>query len=131
MDATGLGAPVLEMLRNASLGCQIVPVIITGGERETGSGGMWRVPKRDLINRLQIMFERKELKIAGRLREADHFARELMSMRVKLSVAGHDSYAAGRESDHDDLVVAVALACWRAKGPLSRPVWGTRSLGLC
>ena len=130
MDATGLGGPVLEMLRHARLGCDIIPVTITGGDRETNSGGMWRVPKRDLINRLQLMFERKELKIAGRLREAETFAQELMSLRVKLSVAGHDSYAAGRESAHDDLVLAVALACWRAKGPMSRPVWGTRSLGL-
>ena len=62
MDATGLGGPVLEMLRNARLGCEIIPVTITGGDRETNSGGMWRVPKRDLINRLQLMFERKELK---------------------------------------------------------------------
>ena len=130
MDATGLGGPVLEMLRHARLGCEIIPVTITGGDRETNTGGMWRVPKRDLINRLQLMFERQELKIASRLREAETFGRELMTMRLKLSVAGHDSYSAERESAHDDLVLAVALACWRAKGPLSRPVWGTRSLGI-
>ena len=53
-----------------------------------------------------------------------------MNMRIKVSVAGHDSYAAARASNHDDLVLAVALACWRAKGNLSRPVFGTRSLGL-
>ena len=121
MDATGLGGPVLDLLRAAGLGCEIVPVTITGGDRETYSGGMWRVPKRDLINRLQLLFERKELQIASRLREAATFAGELMSMRIKVSVAGHDSYAAARESAHDDLVLAVALACWRAKGNLSRP----------
>ena len=76
------------------------------------------------------MFERKELRIAGRLREAETFARELMTMRLRLSVAGHDTYAAEREIAHDDLVLAVALACWRAKGPLSRPVFGTRSIGI-
>ncbi|MDQ2948083.1 MAG: hypothetical protein M3Y27_19460 [Acidobacteriota bacterium] len=130
MDATGLGGPVLDLLRAAGLGCEIVPVTITGGDRETYSGGMWRVPKRDLINRLQLLFERKELQIASRLREAETFARELMNMRIKVSVAGHDSYAAARASNHDDLVLAVALACWRAKGNLSRPVFGTRSLGL-
>jgi hypothetical protein len=129
MDATGLGGPVLEMLRNARLGCQIIPVTITGGDRQTDTAGMWRVPKRDLVNRLQLMFERKELKIASRLREAETFARELMTMRLRISVAGHDSYAAEGES-HDDLVLAVALACWRAKGPMSRPVFGTRSLGI-
>ncbi len=130
MDATGLGGPVLDLLRAAGLGCEIVPVTITGGDREIYSGGMWRVPKRDLINRLQLLFERKELQIASRLREAETLARELLNMRVKVSSAGHDSYAAGRENVHDDLVLAVALACWRAKGNLSRPVFGVRSLGL-
>jgi hypothetical protein len=130
MDATGLGGPVLDLLRAARLGCEIIPVTITGGDREINSGGMWRVPKRDLVNRLQLMFERKELKIASRLREAETLVRELMNMRVKVSVTGHDSYAAGQESTHDDLVLALALACWRAKGNLSRPVFGTRSLGL-
>ena len=89
-----------------------------------------RVPKRNLINRLQVLFARKELQIASRLREAETLARELLNMRMKVSTAGHDRYAAGRESTHDDLVLALALACWRAKGNLSRPVFGTRSLGL-
>ena len=35
MDATGLGGPVLDLLRAAGLGCEIVPVTITGGDRET------------------------------------------------------------------------------------------------
>jgi hypothetical protein len=32
---------------------------------------------------------------------------------VNISTA-HDSYEAWREGDHDDLVLATALACWRA-----------------
>ena len=55
--------------------------------------------------------ERKELQIASRQREAETLAAELMNMRIKVSVAGHDSYAAARESAHDDLVLALALAC--------------------
>ena len=35
MDATGLGTPVLDMMRAANLGCEIVPVLLTGGERES------------------------------------------------------------------------------------------------
>ena len=69
------------------------------------------------------------LAVVERLRQIVN-SRELMNMRIKVSVAGHDSYAAARASNHDDLVLAVALACWRAKGNLSRPVFGTRSLGL-
>ena len=35
IDATGVGQPVLDMLRRANPGCSIAPVIITGGERES------------------------------------------------------------------------------------------------
>jgi hypothetical protein len=30
---------------------------------------------------------------------------------------GHDSYEAWRESIHDDLVLAVSLACWYGENP--------------
>jgi hypothetical protein len=130
MDATGLGGPVLDLLRAARFGCEIVPVTITGGDREINSGGMWRVPKRDLVNRLQLMLERKEFKIASRLREAETLARELMNMRVKVSVSGHDSYAARQESTHDDLVRPGLLACQRQPQPpgLRNPQPGPRLL---
>src|SRR6266481_650140 len=41
MDATGLGMPVLDMLRAANLGCRIVPVLLTGGEREKCVKGIY------------------------------------------------------------------------------------------
>ena len=34
------------------------------------------------------------------------------SVEVKVSAAGNEQYAAWREGTHDDLVFAVALACW-------------------
>ena len=42
--------------------------------------------------------------------------KELLNFRVKINIStSHDSYEAWREGDHDDLVLAVALACWRAR----------------
>ena len=36
-----------------------------------------------------------------------------MNLKVKINIAtGHHSYEAWREGDHDDLVLAVAMACW-------------------
>src|SRR6266576_235009 len=35
VDATGLGAPVVDMLRIANLRCEIAPVLLTGGEGES------------------------------------------------------------------------------------------------
>jgi hypothetical protein len=39
---------------------------------------------------------------------------ELMDMRLKISDSGHDGYGAFRNGSHDDLVLALGLACWRA-----------------
>jgi hypothetical protein len=43
---------------------------------------------------------------------------ELLNFRVKINLAsGHDSYEAWREGDHDDLVLAAAMAVWSARAP--------------
>lgn len=115
VDATGVGGPVVDLLRAAKTGCDLVPVTITGGEAAVQRGREWRVPKRDLIVGLQVMFETEQLQIASKLPEMEKFMKELMGMRIKVSAAGHDSYGSWRDGDHDDLVLAVALACWRAK----------------
>jgi hypothetical protein len=36
-------------------------------------------------------------------------------MRVKVTLGGHETYEHWRSGDHDDLVLAVALACRQAK----------------
>ena len=47
------------------------------------------------------------------LAPADVLVKELSNFRVKIDpVTAHDSYSAWREADHDDLVLAVALAAW-------------------
>lgn len=105
VDGTGVGAPVVDMLRDPNPGCEVTAVTITGGERESRHG--WQrvsVPKRDLIAGMQLALEKGELRIAGRMKEAGSLVRELIAMRV-----GDDG------EEHDDLVIAVALACWRAR----------------
>jgi hypothetical protein len=39
----------------------------------------------------------------------------MTNFQVKISQTGHDSYGAWREGTHDDLLLAVALACWAAE----------------
>jgi len=70
IDATGLGAPVLDMLRAARLGCELTAVSITSGGQEKQSGVNWSVPKRDLMAGLQVRLEQGELKIAKETPEA-------------------------------------------------------------
>jgi hypothetical protein len=115
VDATGVGAPVVEMLRSARLGCEVTAVTITGGEKESGSGSTKSVPKRDLIAGLQLALEKSELKIARRMKEAGTLVRELVDVRATASLGlGKVKIGANGSGQHDDLVLALALACWRA-----------------
>src|SRR3954447_17436204 len=57
VDATGVGNPVVDLLRQAKLPCSLVPVTITSGDRETSDTRGYGVPKRDLIVGLQVAFQ--------------------------------------------------------------------------
>jgi phage FluMu gp28-like protein len=115
IDATGVGEPVVDMLRSGRLGCEVSAVNMTGGERETRSGNMWNVPKRDLMAGVQVLLEKRELKIARGLKETGTLVRELTDVRLTAGSGGRLRMGADRSGQHDDLVMALALACWRAK----------------
>jgi hypothetical protein len=68
----------------------------------------------DLGTRYTTIVERvKEMANAPPLPESATLKRELLSFRVKVNPAtAHDSYEHWREGDHDDLVLATAMACW-------------------
>jgi hypothetical protein len=69
VDGTGVGAPVVDMLRAARIGCHIAAVTITGGEKQRNNGAGWSVPKRDLLSLVQVLLERNDLRLAKGLRE--------------------------------------------------------------
>jgi hypothetical protein len=118
VDATGVGAPVVDLLRSSGL--TFDAVTITGGDTQSRdpTSDLYRVPKRDLIGGMQVLLQSGRLKIARTLAHAGTLRAELLNFRVKINVAtAHDSYEAWREGDHDDLVLATALACWEATRP--------------
>jgi len=113
VDATGVGAPVVDMFCQADL--DPIGIYIHGGDKVTQEASTYRVPKRDLVAVLQVLLQNQRLKIApGPL--SDILAKEMLNFRVKIDpLTAHDSYSAWREAEHDDLVLAVALACWWAE----------------
>ncbi len=111
VDATGVGVAVTDMLREAGLGFK--SVTITGGDKEHREGWSYRVPKRDLIARAQVLLQNRRLKVVPTLAEAATLTEELTNFRYKISASGHDTYEAWREGDHDDLVLALSLAVWQ------------------
>jgi len=115
VDGTGVGRPVVDLLRSARPGGLLMPAIITNGDFETRDQGYYRVPKRDLIIGLQVLLQRGAMQIAAGLEHAADLVKEMADMQVKVTPAGNEQYGAWREGTHDDLVFAVALACWSAR----------------
>lgn len=116
VDATGVGAAVVDLFQRGRLRASVTPVSIHGGEKVTREGTAYRVPKRDLVGTVAVLLEAGRLKVASALPHAAALVNELRSFRVTIDPrTAHDSYAAWREKDHDDLVLSVALAGWWAE----------------
>ena len=115
VDATGVGRGVVDMIRSA--GISPIALTITGAARVTGSKRAPRVPKVDLIEGLLLAFQSGTIKIAAELEHAPTLSRELTELRRKISANGHVSFGVWREGEHDDLILALAMAVWTAERP--------------
>ena len=115
IDATGVGAPVVDMFKAANLACPFYAVNITGGNVVTREGFRFNVPKRDLATAVKVLLDDQRLRIAQALPQRELLLKELDNFKVKITPKGNDTYEAWREGEHDDLVLATALACWLAE----------------
>ena len=113
IDLTGVGRPVFDMFVYS--GISPLGVLITAGASETRDGPICGVPKLTLVSRLQALLHEGRLKILRELAEAETLVRELQDFRVEFTAAGHLTFNA-RTGKHDDLVLALAIAVWRAYG---------------
>ena len=108
VDATGVGAAVVQLFKRAQLGATLTPVTITAGDRESRSGAGWNVPKKELLMQLQVMIQQRTLRVAEDCTLRRELIREMQQMRTC-------EFRGWRSGEHDDLVLAVALAAWAAK----------------
>lgn len=120
VDQTGVGAPVVDLLRKAGL--KPVSVFIHGGDAVTHEGLNYRVPKRDLVGVVKVLLQNNRLEASNRLKLSSILQQELLNFTYKLNpLTAHDSYGCWREGQHDDLVLSVALAAWWAEVGAPKP----------
>jgi hypothetical protein len=113
VDKTGVGSAVVEMFTAARMKANLRPILITSGFQVLyGDDGAWHVPKKELVSVLQVLLQSRRLKVASSLEHAATLTKELQAFRVKVTVAANETFEAWRERDHDDMVLAVAMACW-------------------
>jgi hypothetical protein len=137
MDATGLGLPVVEIVK-ATLSsspktdrCLVHPVVFTYGDRfkrgeYEDSGDV--LGKAYLVSRLQALFEQKQLSLPKSDPQTDLMVQELKDYEIRIDTDGNDKYGAFAVGAHDDMVTALGLACLEdpsyygvEEGP---PMWG-------
>jgi hypothetical protein len=108
VDGTGVGVPVVDLMREVGMGCRVIPIVITSGQHATAGS----VPRAELVTKMQVMAQRGELEIAGGCGYLEELKRELLHLQL-MGAGGSGRGCGARESD--DLALALALACWRAK----------------
>ena len=113
IDTTGAGRPVAQMFRKARLPIKrFVPVIITGGTKVIQEpDGYWHVAKGELVSCVLAAMQSGRLKVSPQLKECQTLIRDLQRFRRKINISTHnESFEAWRTRDHDDTVLATALA---------------------
>ena len=103
-DATGLGSPVLEMIRKEPMRAEIVGVKITCGSGANKADKRWNVAKTELLGRLAAMVDNGELSAAEDLENKEQWLEEMESVNAETL-----------QGNPDDMVIATALACWWAR----------------
>jgi hypothetical protein len=113
VDRTVVGKAVIDRLRQAGLAVKTV-TIGAGQDVQPADGGGFVVPKKELVTSLQLALQSRRLKVAPGLPDADLLVAELAAFRVRRVAIGDADALEWRTGRHDDLVFAVALACWYA-----------------
>lgn len=110
IDATGVGAPVIDQARQ--LGAVVQAVSITAGERIHRAGDGWTVPKRELVEGLQAAIGNR-LSLALPSSEKETLFAEMTAFQVQHGK--HAAKFAAAAGKHDDLVLALALGVFGSR----------------
>lgn len=114
IDATGVGAPVVDIVRQALRAepCLIVAVTFTHGDRydqNPDDRRLARLGKAYLVSRLQALLQTSRVDLPSTA-EARQLAQELQVYEIRIDQDANDKYGAFKVGTHDDLVTALGLA---------------------
>jgi hypothetical protein len=113
-DATGVGAGVTDFILQSSIdGALFVPAVITAADAYPAEFLSKEVGKRQLIYFLRYIIEHRYLAIDPRMTHARTLLDELSTFEEFQSPSGNQLFRASG-SHHDDFVMALALAVWKA-----------------
>lgn len=114
IDGTGVGRPVFDAL--AGEGLDINAVILTGGGKEIWQGSAVRLAKEILVSRMQMALQSHVVHFpstpAATAQLSQAVADELLNFEIRITEAGSVKSGVFKTGLHDDLSIALGLACW-------------------
>jgi hypothetical protein len=122
VDATSFGMLIAQEMRRCGL--RPVPITFTSGVRSRGNN----VPKKNLLSRLLLLFQQGRLRIPPSIKLRAELIEEFDNFTVKYTKNGNPTFSAAAGA-HDDLIMALALACHFLKVPEACPASMPLSLG--
>jgi nitrogen fixation protein len=120
VDQTGVGRPIVDMLRHRVQG-PLIPGTITSGAEPTRDALGVKCPKKDLVSTMQLLFGTQRLLIARGVKQEAVLLKELQNFKMKITAAANEIFGSWREGEHDDLVLAAAIGCWVAENGIPAP----------
>ena len=132
LDQTGVGRAVYDMARKKGL--NPVGLTLHGGDAVSWEDDKMavRAPKKDVIGCFVVLAQCGSVKIAKGLPYGDILLKELRDYQIKFNPnTANVSFGNGREAEHDDLVLAVAIPLWIAENryPPPNPICRLISVG--
>jgi len=116
IDQTDVGEKIADMMVGR-IGKHALRVVFSGTQGEKYSDGLYWIPKLSAIGVLEVLLETKRLKIRRDGQYSHHLVGELVNYRGRRTSPAATTVNTWREKPSDDLVFAVALACWRLEKP--------------
>lgn len=112
MDITATGRPPLKLFEGRGQYPRAMQIV--AGTEETYTGGVQSVPRRDMVSVVQVLLQSNRLQVAADLEYARDLLAGLQAFDPSPPPAGQAPHR------NEDLVRAVALACWWG----NRQTWG-------
>jgi hypothetical protein len=111
VDATGVGQPIVDILKESSPVSCVWAVYFTHGDRriENREDRTLSLGKAFLVSRLQTLLQFGRLHLPG-TPDAEVLAEELLDYEIRVDESANERYGAFKVGRHDDLVTALGLA---------------------
>lgn len=119
-DYTGVGRPVVDQLRAASIQAHLVPILVTGGNRATFDDDTraWHVPKPEIVSTMVALMHSNLVQVSNGIepKMLARLKREMADFKTKISRrSATEQFGAWQDGQHDDIIFSLMIAIWLAE----------------